>query len=69
MPPCSLRHTNYMSLPKGDLLVDEKYLLEIGGRNKTFKQVADVPDSYVVADDEETGIGNKDSIVDFGFLY
>lgn len=55
--------------PKGDLLVDEKYLLEIGGRNKTFKQVADVPDSYVVADDEETGIGNKIPLWIFGFLY
>jgi hypothetical protein len=55
--------------PKGDLLVDEKYLLEIGGRNKTFKQVTDVPDSYVVADDEETGIGNKIPLWIFGFLY
>ncbi len=42
----------------GDLLIDEKYLLEIGGKTKTFKQIADLPNSYVVADEEETGFGN-----------
>lgn len=55
--------------PKGDFLVDEKYLLEIGGKAKTFKQVADIPDSYFVADDEETGVGNRIPLWLFGFLY
>lgn len=54
---------------KGDLLVDGKYLLEIGGRNKTFEQIADMPDSYVVADEIETGFGNKIPLWMFGMLY
>lgn len=53
----------------GDLLVDEKYLFEIGGKNKTFKQIADLPDSYVIADDIEAGLGNKIPLWLFGFLY
>lgn len=53
----------------GDLLVDEKYLFEIGGKGKQFKQIADKPDSYVIADDMETGVGNKIPLWLFGFLY
>lgn len=55
--------------PTEDFLIDEKYLLEIGGKRKTFKQVADIPNSYVVADNEETCIGNKLPLWIFGFLY
>ena len=53
----------------GDLLVDEKYLFEIGGKNKQYKQIANLPDSYVIIDDTETGIGNKIPMWLFGFLY
>lgn len=53
----------------GDLLVDEKYLFEIRGKKKQYKQIADLPDSYVIADDTETGFGNKIPIWLFGFLY
>lgn len=53
----------------GDLLVDEKYLFEIGGKNKQYKQIADLPDSFVVVDDTETGFGNKIPMWLFGFLY
>lgn len=54
---------------KGDFLVDGKWLFEIGGKGKTFKQIADVKDSFVVADDIETGFGNKIPLWLFGFLY
>lgn len=53
----------------GDLLVDEKYLFEIGGKNKQYKQIADLPDSFVIVDDTETGFGNKIPMWLFGFLY
>lgn len=53
----------------GDFLVDEKYVLEVGGKKKTFNQVADIPDSYVVADDEESGVGSRIPLWMFGFLY
>ena len=44
---------------KGDLLVDEKYILEIGGKNKKYKQIKDLPHSYIVADDLATIYGTK----------
>jgi hypothetical protein len=55
--------------PQGDLLVDEKYTFEVGGKRKGFKQIADLPDSYVVADNIETGFGNKIPLWLFGFIY
>jgi len=54
---------------KGDFLVDEKYLFEIGGKGKTRKQVAGQENAYIVADDLETGFENKIPLWLFGFLY
>ncbi len=54
---------------KGDFIVDEKYIFEIGGKNKSFKQIKDVPHSYIVVDDIEIGSGNKIALWLFGFLY
>ena len=59
-----------VSIPsKGDFLIDEKYLFEVGGKNKSFKQIKDVPNSFVVADDIEVGFGAKIPLWLFGFLY
>ena len=54
---------------KGDLLVDKHLLFEVGGRTKGYKQIANIPDSYVVTDDTEMGIENKIPMWLFGFLY
>ncbi len=54
---------------KGDFLVDDKYIFEVGGKNKSFKQIKDIKDSFVVADDIEIGSGNKIPLWLFGFLY
>ncbi len=54
---------------KGDFLVKNKYTFEIGGKNKSFRQIADMPNSFVVADDIEVGVGNKVPLWLFGFLY
>lgn len=54
---------------QGDLQVDGKYLFEVGGRKKGFTQIADLPDSYVVADNIEIGFGNKIPLWIFGFSY
>lgn len=54
---------------KGDLLVDNRYIFEIGGANKHFDQIKDLPDSFVAADDIEFGFGNKIPLWLFGFLY
>jgi len=54
---------------KGDFLIDESYTFEVGGKNKSFKQIKDIPNSFVVADDIEIGSGNKIPLWLFGFLY
>ncbi len=54
---------------KGDFLVDDRYLFEIGGKNKGFKQIKDIENSFVVADDIEIGSGAKIPLWLFGFLY
>ncbi len=64
----SQNHT-VRSASKGNLLVDEKYILEIGGKNKKYKQIKDLPHSYIVTDDIEIGSGNKIPMWLFGFLY
>jgi len=53
----------------GDFLVDEKYIVEIGGKNKSFKQIKDIKNSFVIADDIEVGFGSKIPLWLFGFLY
>lgn len=59
-----------LTFPKeGDFIVDKKFTFEVGGKNKTRKQIADIPDSYIVADDIEYGFGNKIPLWLFGFLY
>ena len=50
-------------------VVDGKWTFEVGGKGKTFKQIADVPNSFVVNDDIEVGVGNKIPLWLFGFLY
>ncbi len=54
---------------KGDFLVSDKYIFEIGGKGKTFKQLKDVDNAYVVADRIEIGAGNKIPLYLFGMLY
>jgi predicted AAA+ superfamily ATPase len=54
---------------KGDFLVDNKYTFEIGGSTKTFDQIKDLPNSYLVIDGLEIGSGNKIPLWMFGFLY
>jgi uncharacterized protein len=59
-----------VTLPKsGDFLVDDKWILEIGGKSKTLKQIAELEDAYIVADDLDYMIGKKIPIWIFGFLY
>ena len=55
--------------PQGDFLVDGRFLFEVGGKGKGFKQIKDIKHSYAVTDGVETGIGNKIPLWLFGFLY
>jgi len=58
---------NYSKI--GDFVIDDRYTFEIGGKNKSFKQIKDLSNSFVVADDIEIGFGNKIPLWLFGFLY
>lgn len=61
---------NQPTFPKnGDCLVDGKYLFEIGGEDKTFKQIKNIPDSYLAVDRTEVGRKNRIPLWLFGFLY
>ena len=65
-----LRVTNKLHYANnGDFLINEKYLVEVGGKKKGFKQIKDIENSFVVADDIEVGFGNKIPLWLFGFLY
>jgi len=52
-----------------DFLVMDKYTLEVGGKNKTQKQIETVDNAFVVKDDIEIGSGNVIPLWLFGFLY
>ncbi len=65
-----LRTKHKVSYPeKGDFLIDEKYLFEIGGQNKTQKQIAGIENAFIAADGIEYSVGNKIPLWLFGFLY
>ena len=54
---------------QGDFLVNDRYVFEVGGKNKDFSQIANLPDSFIASDDFEYGLGNKIPLYLFGFLY
>lgn len=54
---------------QGDFLVDDRYLFEVGGRKKTYDQIADVANSYLAVDDTEVGHGHRIPLWLFGFIY
>lgn len=54
---------------QGDFKVDGKWIFEVGGRRKSFEQIADIPDSYILADDIEYPRGNKLPLWMMGMTY
>lgn len=63
------RHTVEYAKSRGDFKVDRKYTFEVGGKDKSFSQVAGVENSYVLADDIEAPYGRKLPLWVVGFLY
>lgn len=53
----------------GDFKVDGKIIFEVGGKDKSFDQIADIPNSYILADAMEFPIGKKLPIWLVGMLY
>lgn len=58
------------SFSQGDFLINNQYIFEVGGRNKTNKQIETIPNSFRVLDDFEfTSSNNIIPIWLIGFLY
>jgi hypothetical protein len=54
---------------KGDFLIDNKWLIEVGGKSKDGKQIANAENAFLAVDETETAFGNKIPLWLFGFLY
>jgi len=54
---------------KGDFMVDDSLVFEVGGLSKTDAQLEGNSHGFVAADDLEIGTGNKIPLWLFGFLY
>jgi len=75
----NLRETFFMSqlspvakltMPRqGDFVVDHKYTFEVGGKEKSGKQLAGIKNARVVKADMEYPVGNDLPLWMFGFLY
>ena len=62
-------HTVEYGKSQGDFKVDGRWTFEVGGENKSFSQIANAPDSFVLSDDIEMPRGNKLPLWMIGFLY
>ena len=66
----SMLYSHLLAMPdSGDLQVDETYIFEVGGKKKNFGQIANIRNSYVVADGIDVGMYNKIPLWIMGFLY
>lgn len=54
---------------QGDFKIDGKWIFEVGGADKSFGQIADIPNSYVLADSMEFPIGKKLPLWIVGLIY
>ena len=54
---------------RDEIIIAGEKSFEVGGPSKTFDQIKNIPSSYFVLDDIETGFGNRIPLWLFGFLY
>ena len=59
----------YAGYKKGDFRIDGNIVVEVGGQDKGFSQVANQENAYVAADDIESAYMRKIPLWAFGFLY
>ena len=62
-------HTVEYGKSTGDFLIDGHITIEVGGKDKSFGQIANIPNSYVFADEMEFPVGKKLPLWLAGFLY
>ena len=67
----ALSNASYLveSSNKGDFIIDAKWTFEVGGKNKSYKQIKNIENSFIVSDDIELGFKNKIPLWLFGFLH
>ena len=54
---------------QSNFLVDQRYIFEVGGKNKKRRQIKDISDSYILADNIEYRTERRIPIWLLGFLY
>ena len=65
----SVNHEVEYGKKSGDFVVNRRYTFEVEGADKTFRQIANVPNSYILADNLEYASGNKLPLWLVGLLY
>lgn len=65
----SAKHQVEFGKKKGDFKIDGIYTIEVRGEDKDSRQIANLPNSYILAVNIETAIGHKLPIWVVGFLY
>lgn len=48
---------------------ERHYVFEVGGEDKDYTQIADIPNSYILADNMEYTTGHKLPLWLLGFIY
>lgn len=69
MSQLSVNHKIEYGKAQGDFVVDHKYTFEVGGADKTFKQIANLSDSFILADNIEYATGKKLPLWIVGLTY
>lgn len=62
-------HTVEYGKANGDFIVDGRITIEVGGKDKSFDQIADITNSYIFGDEMEFPVGKKLPLWLAGFLY
>ena len=65
----SVNHDVEYGKTQGDFRIDGRWTFEVGGKDKTFDQIADIPNSFVLADNLEHPVGKKLPLWLVGFIY
>lgn len=65
----SASHIVEYSKTSADFTIDRRYTIEVGGKSKDGKQIANIDNAYIAAANEEYVLGNKIPLWLFGMLY
>lgn len=65
----SVNHSVENGKAQGGFIIDGAVTIEVGGADKSFNQVADIPNSYIFADRMEFAVGKKLPLWMAGLVY